>query len=74
MPTTDTDRLSNLLAAYVSGRLELETCVAELTHVYVEQGWSFYLLEEECEPEHLDCMRALAERMDACASAFAGTH
>ncbi len=64
-----TDRLSNIVAAYVEGRLELDTAVAQLTHVYVEHGWGFYLVEAECEPRHRERMRALAARMDAVMSA-----
>jgi hypothetical protein len=63
MQTANTDRLSNLVAAYIDGRLELDTCVAELTHVYVEQGWAFYLVEAECAPEHRQRMRRLAARL-----------
>jgi len=62
-----TDRLSNILEAYLEGQLVLETAVAELTHVYLERGWGFYLVEQECRPEHLDRMRALAERVEAAA-------
>ena len=58
MLATTSDRLSNILAAYIGGRLELDTCAAELTHVYVERGWHFYLVEAECAPEHRDRMRA----------------
>jgi hypothetical protein len=65
MHAAHADRLSNLVAAYLNGQLELGTCVAELTHVYVEHGWAFYLVEAECEPAHLERMRALADRMDA---------
>ena len=63
------DRLSNILEAYLEGQLRLETAAAELTHVYVERGWRFYLVEGECRPEHLVRMRALAERMDRAARA-----
>ena len=69
MHAKNTDRLSNIVAAYIKGHLELDTCVAELTHVYVEHGWRFYLVEAECEPAHLARMRALAERMGAVRSA-----
>ena len=72
MHRTDSDRLANLVAAYLKGRLELDTCVAELTHVYVEDGWAFYLVEAECAPEHRARMRALADRMDAAISAGRG--
>ena len=65
MHTANTDRLSNIVAAYLIGHLELDTCVAELTHVYVEEGWAFYLVEAECEPRHRDRMRALANRMES---------
>jgi hypothetical protein len=58
------DRLSNLVAEYLEGRLELDTAVAQLTHVYVEHGWGFYLVEAECQPEHRERMRALAARME----------
>jgi hypothetical protein len=60
-----TDRLANIVQAYLEGELELETAAAELTHVYVEHGWAFYLEEAECYPEHRERMRALAARMDA---------
>lgn len=60
-----TDRLSNILEAYLGGELRLDTAVAELTHVYVERGWAFYLMERECRPEHLPRMRALASRLHA---------
>ncbi len=58
------DRLSNIVAEYLEGRLELDTAVAQLTHVYVEHGWGFYLVEAECQPEHRERMRALAARME----------
>jgi hypothetical protein len=58
------DRLSNIVAEYLEGRLELDTAVAQLTHVYVERGWGFYLVEAECRPEHRERMRALAARME----------
>jgi len=64
----DNDRLSNIVAAYLEGSLELETAVAQLTHVYVEHGWGFYLVEAECRPEHRARMRILAERMGAVAA------
>ena len=40
-----TDRLANIIKAYLDGDLQLETAAAELTHVYVEHGWAFYLNE-----------------------------
>lgn len=60
-----TDRLANIVRVYLEGELELDTAVAELTHVYVEHGWAFYLNEAECFPEHRERMRALAARMEA---------
>ena len=58
------DRLSNIVAEYLEGRLELDTAAAQLTHVYVEHGWGFYLVEAECRPEHRERMRALAARVE----------
>jgi hypothetical protein len=63
------DRLSNIVAEYLEGQLELDTAVAQLTHVYVEHGWGFYLVEAECRPEHRERMRALAARMEAAMGA-----
>ena len=60
-----TDRLANIVRVYLEGELELDTAVAELTHVYVEHGWAFYLNEAECFPEHRERMWALAARMEA---------
>jgi hypothetical protein len=60
----DNDRLSNIVAEYLEGRLELDTAVAQLTHVYVEHGWGFYLVESECRPQHRERMRALAARVE----------
>jgi hypothetical protein len=60
----DNDRLSNIVAEYLAGHLELETAAAQLTHVYVEHGWGFYLVEAECRPEHRARMRALAARVE----------
>lgn len=67
------DRLSNLVAEYLEGRLELDTAVAQLTHVYVEHGWGFYLVEAECQPEHRERMRALAARMEEAMGAVASS-
>jgi hypothetical protein len=67
----DNDRLSNIVAEYLEGSLELETAVAQLTHVYVEHGWGFYLVEAECRPEHRERMRVLAARMDEAMGATA---
>ncbi|MFL5494942.1 MAG: hypothetical protein ACJ8DJ_00035 [Gemmatimonadales bacterium] len=67
----DHDRLSNIVAQYLEGSLELETAVAQLTHVYVEHGWGFYLVEAECRPEHRARMRVLAARMDEAMGATA---
>lgn len=60
-----TDRLANILEVYLGGELRLETAVAELTHVYLERGWGFYLVERECRPEFLPRMRALASGLRA---------
>ena len=65
----ETDRLSNILAEYLEGQLDLDTAAAQLAHVYVEHGWGFYLVEEECRPEHRERMRALAERVEAAMKA-----
>jgi hypothetical protein len=69
-----TDRLANIIKAYLDGDLQLETAAAELTHVYVEHGWAFYLNESECDPEHRERMRALAARVDAALLATGGAH
>jgi uncharacterized glyoxalase superfamily protein PhnB len=74
MPATSTDRLSNIVAAYMDGRLELDTCVAELTHLYVEHGWGFYLVEEQCDPRYRDRMRALADRLDSARATPTDAH
>jgi hypothetical protein len=63
--TMTTDRLANIIQTYLEGELELETAAAELTHIYLEHGWVFYLDETKCYPEHRERMRALAARMDA---------
>jgi hypothetical protein len=65
----ENDRLSNILAQYLGGQLELDTAAAQLAHVYVEQGWCFYLVEEECQPEHRERMRALAARVEEAMTA-----
>jgi hypothetical protein len=57
------DRLANIVQVYLEGELDLDTAVAELTHVYVEHGWGFYLNEAECYPEYRERMRALAGRL-----------
>jgi hypothetical protein len=67
----DNDRLSNLVAEYLEGYLELDTVVAQLTHVYIEHGWGFYLVEAECQPEHRERMRALAARVEEAMGAAA---
>jgi hypothetical protein len=58
------DRLSNIIEVYLAGDLELDTAVAELVHVYVERGWRFSLVPEECEPQFRERMRTLAIRVD----------
>ena len=68
------DRIARIIEVYLAGELELDTAVAELTHVYVEHGWGFYLVEAECAPEHRDRMRELAARMEAAMATAAGSH
>jgi hypothetical protein len=57
------DRLSRIIQVYLAGELELDTAVAEVTHVYVERGWRFVLVEAECHPRHRERMRLLASRI-----------
>jgi hypothetical protein len=59
------DRLSRIIEVYLAGELELETAVAEVTHVYVERGWRFVLIESECQPDYRERMRTLAARVEA---------
>jgi hypothetical protein len=59
------DRLSNIIQVYLQGDLELDTAVAELVYAYVQRGWRFSLVEQECEPQYRDRMHALAVRVDA---------
>jgi hypothetical protein len=59
------DRLSHIIQVYLAGELELNTAVAEVTHVYVERGWRFVLVEAECQPRHRERMRLLATRVHA---------
>jgi hypothetical protein len=59
------DRLSHIIQVYLAGELELDTAVAEVTHVYVERGWRFVLVESDCQPQHRERMRALAARVHA---------
>jgi hypothetical protein len=59
------DRLSHIIQVYLAGELELDTAVAEVTHVYVEQGWRFVLVEAECQPRYRERMRVLAARVHA---------
>jgi hypothetical protein len=67
------DRIARIVEVYLQGELELDTAVAELTHVYVEHGWGFYLVDAECAPQHRERMRALAARMEAAMSAATGS-
>jgi hypothetical protein len=69
----ENDRLSNILAQYLEGTLELDTAAAQLAHVYVEHGWGFFLVEEECRPEHRERMRALAQRVEEAMKAATAT-
>jgi hypothetical protein len=59
------DRLSRILQVYLAGELELETAVAEVTHVYIQRGWRFVLIESECRPRYRERMRILAARVEA---------
>ena len=59
------DRLSHIIQVYLAGELELDTAVAEVTHVYVERGWRFVLIEAECQPRYRERMRVLAARVQA---------
>jgi hypothetical protein len=59
------ERLSHIIEVYLTGELELDTAVAEVTHVYVERGWRFLLVESECQPQYRDRMRTLASRVQA---------
>ena len=59
------DRLSHIVQVYLSGDLELDTAVAEVTHVFLSRGWRFVLVESECRPQHRDRMRVLATRVRA---------
>jgi hypothetical protein len=59
------DRLSRLIEIYLSGELDLDTAAAEVTHVYVQRGWHFVLVEAECQPRYREPMRRLAARVHA---------
>ena len=59
------DRLSHIIQVYLAGELELDTAVAEVTHVYVERGWRFVLVESDCQPQYQERMRVLAARLQA---------
>jgi hypothetical protein len=59
------DRLSHIIQVYLAGELELDTAAAEVTHVYVERGWHFVLVEAECQPQYRERMRLLAARIHA---------
>jgi hypothetical protein len=62
---TKSNRLSHILQAYLEGELEVDTAVAELTHVDLERGWRFCLIEEDCAPRYRTRMRILAARVEA---------
>lgn len=62
---TKSDRLSHILQAYLEGELQVDTAVAELTHVYLERGWRFSLIEADCAPRYRARMRILAARVGA---------
>jgi hypothetical protein len=59
------DRLSHIIQVYLAGELELDTAAAEVTHVYVERGWRFVLVEAHCQPRYRERMRVLAARVQA---------
>jgi hypothetical protein len=59
------DRLSHIIQVYLTGELELDTAVAEVTHVYIERGWRFVLIEADCQPRYRERMRVLATRVQA---------
>ena len=59
------DRLSHIIQVYLAGELELDTAVAEVTHVYVERGWRFVLVEAECQPRYRERMRVFAASVHA---------
>jgi hypothetical protein len=59
------DRLSRIIEVYLAGELELETAVAEVTHVYIQRGWRFVLIESQCQPRYRERMRILATRVHA---------
>jgi hypothetical protein len=62
---TKSDRLSHIIQVYLAGELELNTAVAEVTHVYLERGWRFTLIEADCQPRYRERMRVLAARIEA---------
>jgi hypothetical protein len=62
---TKSDRLSHIIQVYLAGELELDTAVAEVTHVYLERGWRFVLIEADCRPQYRERMRVLAARVEA---------
>jgi hypothetical protein len=61
---TKSDRLSHIIQVYLAGELELDTAVAEVTHVYLERGWRFTLIEADCRPRYRERMRVLAARIE----------
>jgi hypothetical protein len=62
---TKVDRLSHIIQVYLEGELELDTAVAELTHVYLVRGWRFSLIEAECAPRYRPRMRILVARIQS---------
>jgi hypothetical protein len=62
---TKYDRLSHILQVYLEGELEEDTAVAELTHVYLDRGWRFTLVEADCAPMYRNRMRILSARVEA---------
>jgi hypothetical protein len=59
------ERLSHIIEVYLAGELELDTAAAEVTHVYLNCGWRFVLVEAECQPQYRERMRVLAARVHA---------
>jgi len=62
---TKSERLSHIIQVYLEGELELNTAAAELTHVYIDRGWRFALVETDCDQRYRQRMRQLAIRVAA---------
>ena len=59
------ERLAHIIQVYLAGELELDTAAAEVTHVYLNRGWRFVLVESDCQPRYRKRMRVLAARVHA---------